>query len=84
MPPRMLTLPGPASAGPERSKGAPLSSEPSESVDGAELSGLDPSAHSRLGHLGHLKPVGKLLHGLIPVMWHSVAPLSRMFMVSRL
>jgi hypothetical protein len=64
-----------------RSNGAPLSSEPSESVDGAELSGLDPSAHSRLGHL---KPVGKLLHGLIPVMWHSIAPLSRMVMVSRL
>ena len=54
---------------------------PCAPLPGAELSGLDPSAHSQLGHL---KPVGKLLHGLIPVMWHSIAPLSRMAMVSRL
>lgn len=36
-------------------------------VDGAQLSGFDPLPHSCLCHL---KTVGKLLHSLVPIVWH--------------
>ena len=38
-------------------------------MDGAQLTGLDPQPH---GRLGDFKPFGKLLNGLIPVFRHPI------------